>query len=61
VVDVARALDVGHGTVYRHFPSEAALRDPVTERWLDRVSTPPEEIVRQAARHRDACATGWSA
>ena len=36
VVDVARALGVSHGTVYRHFPSKAALREAVTERWLDR-------------------------
>ena len=44
VVDVARALDVSHGSVYRHFPSKAALRDAVTERWLDRVSAPLEEV-----------------
>ena len=37
VVDVARALGVSHGSVYRHFPSKAALRDAVTERWLARV------------------------
>ncbi|MBC3842045.1 TetR/AcrR family transcriptional regulator [Streptacidiphilus sp. 4-A2] len=36
VVDVARALGVSHGTVYRHFPSKAALREAVTERWLNR-------------------------
>jgi AcrR family transcriptional regulator len=36
VVDVARALGVSHGTVYRHFPSKAALREAVTQRWLDR-------------------------
>jgi AcrR family transcriptional regulator len=36
VVDVARALGVSHGTVYRHFPSKAALREAVTGRWLDR-------------------------
>jgi AcrR family transcriptional regulator len=36
VVDVARALGVSHGTVYRHFPSKAALRGAVTRRWLDR-------------------------
>ncbi|MCQ4043580.1 TetR family transcriptional regulator [Streptantibioticus rubrisoli] len=35
VVDVARALGVSHGSVYRHFPSKAALREAVTERWLD--------------------------
>ena len=27
VVDVARALDVSHGSVYRHFPSKASLRE----------------------------------
>ncbi|MEV1176775.1 TetR family transcriptional regulator [Nonomuraea sp. NPDC049784] len=35
VVDVARALGVSHGSVYRHFPSKAALREAVTQRWLD--------------------------
>jgi AcrR family transcriptional regulator len=40
VVDVARALGVSHGSVYRHFPSKAALRDAVTELWLIRVSAP---------------------
>src|SRR4249919_790814 len=45
VVDVARALGVSHGSVYRHFPSKAALRDAVTERWLDRVSAPLEQVV----------------
>jgi len=40
VVDVARALRVSHGSVYRHFPSKAALRDAVTERWLVNISAP---------------------
>ena len=40
VVDVARALGVSHGSVYRHFASKAALRDAVAERWLARVSAP---------------------
>jgi AcrR family transcriptional regulator len=44
VVDVARALGVSHGSVYRHFASKAALRDAVTERWLARVSAPLGEI-----------------
>ncbi|MEV5957214.1 TetR family transcriptional regulator [Streptomyces sp. NPDC051987] len=38
VVDVARALGVSHGSVYRHFRTKAALRDAVTKRWLDRTS-----------------------
>jgi AcrR family transcriptional regulator len=44
VVDVARALGVSHGSVYRHFPSKAALRDAVTERWLSEISTPLEAV-----------------
>jgi AcrR family transcriptional regulator len=40
VVDVARALDVSHGSVYRHFPSKASLREAVAKRWLDRLDTP---------------------
>lgn len=36
VVDVARALGVSHGSVYRHFRTKAALRDAVTKRWLNR-------------------------
>ncbi|MEW9551599.1 TetR family transcriptional regulator [Nonomuraea sp. NPDC050783] len=35
VVDVARALGVSHGSVYRHFPSKTALREAVTQRWLE--------------------------
>lgn len=33
LVDVARALEVSHGTIYRHFASKAALRDAVAQRW----------------------------
>ena len=44
VVDVARELCVSHGSVYRHFPSKAALRDAVAERWLAEISTPLARI-----------------
>jgi AcrR family transcriptional regulator len=44
VVDVARALNVSHGSVYRHFPSKAALRAAVAERFLDEMSAPLEGI-----------------
>lgn len=44
VVDVARALGVSHGSVYRHFPSKAAHRDAVTERCLAEVSSPLEGV-----------------
>jgi AcrR family transcriptional regulator len=45
VVDVARALDVSHGSVYRHFPSKASLREAVAKRWLDRTNAPLQKIV----------------
>jgi AcrR family transcriptional regulator len=44
VVDVARALNVSHGSVYRHFPSKAALREAVAERFLETVCKPLEDI-----------------
>ena len=44
VVDVARALDVSHGSVYRHFPSKASLRQAVAKRWLDSANAPLEKI-----------------
>ncbi len=45
VVDVARALNVSHGTVYRHFSSKAVLREAVAKRWLLQVSGPLIPIV----------------
>ena len=47
VVDVARALDVSHGSVYRHFPSKAALRDAVAARWLARISGPLARVAAE--------------
>src|SRR5882757_1354599 len=44
VVDVARALGVSHGSVYRHFASKTALREAVTVTWLQRVHEPLESI-----------------
>ena len=44
VVDVARALDVSNGSVYRHFPSKASLRQAVAKRWLDRANAPLQKI-----------------
>ena len=51
VVDVARALGVSHGSVYRHFPRKAALRDAVTKRWLGRISSALSSV---AAEQRPA-------
>lgn len=35
VIDVARILNVSHGTIYRHFKSKNELLEGVTEKWLD--------------------------
>lgn len=48
VVDVARALGVSHGTVYRHFASKAELLDAVLGRWLSRMNPPLTAIVEEA-------------
>ncbi|MFI9149558.1 TetR/AcrR family transcriptional regulator [Streptomyces sp. NPDC053367] len=57
VVDVARALGVSHGSVYRHFRTKAALREAVTKRWLDRTAETLSVIVAEErdprARLRD--------
>lgn len=58
VVDVARALDVSHGTIYRHYPSKAALRDAVVQRWLHRVSAPLEALTQTEAEPA-AQLRGW--
>ncbi|WP_405961171.1 TetR family transcriptional regulator [Streptomyces sp. NBC_00024] len=50
VVDVARALGVSHGSVYRHFRTKAVLREAVTKRWLDRTTATLTAI---AAEDRD--------
>src|SRR4051812_27874324 len=44
VVDVARALGVSHGSVYRHFPTKADLRDAVVDRWLRRMHPALEAV-----------------
>jgi len=47
VVDVARALGVSHGTVYRHFATKAALHEAITARWFERVTSPLSAIVQK--------------
>ena len=47
VVDVARALGVSHGSIYRHFPSKAALHDAVAEHWLTEKLAPLTAIANE--------------
>jgi AcrR family transcriptional regulator len=49
VVDVAQALGVSHGSVYRHFASKAALRDAVLRGWLERTMAPLQVIANSKA------------
>ncbi|MEV8588653.1 TetR family transcriptional regulator [Streptomyces sp. NPDC051180] len=58
VVDVARVLGVSHGSVYRHFRTKAALREAVTERWLERTIVALEPYV-EAGDPADERLTGW--
>jgi AcrR family transcriptional regulator len=50
VTDVAKELNMSHGSIYRHFPNKSALKEAVTERWLE------EEIIaplQQLARSKE--------
>jgi AcrR family transcriptional regulator len=49
VVDVAQALGVSHGSVYRHFPTKAALRAAVVEQGLAEVDQRLTGISEEAA------------
>jgi AcrR family transcriptional regulator len=53
VVDVARALDMSHANVYRHFASKQALQDAVAEDWLKRVSAPLQTITAEKGSASD--------
>jgi AcrR family transcriptional regulator len=64
VADVARALGVSHGSVYRHFPSKQAPREAVTRRWLEQFHDELEPVgeldawlrTLHAAKEREALA-----
>lgn len=47
VVDVAQALGVSHGAVYRHFPTKAALRGAVVRSGLESVAERLAGIVEE--------------
>jgi len=41
VTDVAKTLNVSHGTIYRHFKSKAELLEGATEKWLNETIIAP--------------------
>ena len=59
VVDIARALGMSHGNIYRHFPSKKALLDAVASRWLHRVTSPLRAITDDHARPAPARLVAW--
>ncbi|MEU5041383.1 TetR family transcriptional regulator [Streptomyces griseorubiginosus] len=61
VVDVARALGVSHGSVYRHFRTKAALRGAVIKRWLDRTSVSLAGIAADEDRTPETRLRDWLA
>ncbi|GAB7108267.1 TetR family transcriptional regulator [Streptomyces phaeofaciens JCM 4814] len=61
VVDVARALGVSHGSVYRHFRTKAALRAAVTKRWLDRMFETLDVITADESRAPETRLRDWLA
>ncbi|MEU6256359.1 TetR family transcriptional regulator [Streptomyces sp. NPDC047043] len=61
VVDVARALGVSHGSVYRHFRTKAALREAVTKQWLDRTTELLAGITADTGRDPEARVREWLA
>ncbi|KZZ85348.1 TetR family transcriptional regulator [Bacillus sp. SJS] len=44
MVDVARALNISYGTIYRHYPSKASLREAVAETWLRSIIQPLKKV-----------------
>ncbi|EPD59750.1 TetR family transcriptional regulator [Streptomyces sp. HGB0020] len=61
VVDVARALGVSHGSVYRHFRTKAALREAVTKRWLDRTTEVLAAVAADTGLDPEARVREWFA
>ncbi len=50
VVDIARALGMSHGNIYRYFPSKQALINAVAMRWLEAVTSPLKAIADDPSR-----------
>lgn len=59
VVDIARALEMSHGNIYRHFPSKQALINAVVVRWLEGVNRPLEAIANDRSRPAAERLAAW--
>ena len=59
VVDIARALNMSHGNIYRHFPSKQALLNAVVVRWLEVVTRPLAAIAGDQSRPASERLGAW--
>ena len=59
VVDIARALDMSHGNIYRYFPSKQALINAVAIRWLNAVTSPLKAIADDVSRPASERLAAW--
>jgi AcrR family transcriptional regulator len=50
VVDVARALNMSHGNIYRYFPNKKSLLLAIAERWLVKMMAPLDDIAADDQR-----------
>ena len=53
VVDVAQSLGVSHGSVYRHFPTKAALRAAVVQQGLEKTAAQLRHITEETGPAAD--------
>ncbi|UOQ44044.1 TetR family transcriptional regulator [Halobacillus salinarum] len=48
VTDIAKELNISHGTIYRHYPSKEKLKEATTEKWLnEEIITPLEQLLEE--------------
>ena len=47
IVDVAEALGMSHGNLYRYFSDRQAILDTIAQRWLTKIIEPLQKIVRK--------------
>ena len=59
VVDIARALGMSHGNIYRHYPSKQAVLNAVAVRWLHPINAALLQIAHDPARPAAARLWDW--
>jgi AcrR family transcriptional regulator len=59
VVDIAEALEMSHGNIYRHFTSKQAILEGVVMRWLQVVIGPLETIAHDRTRPAPERLAAW--